>query len=108
LSNAAGRSHGVHEPIDEPIPIISRLNGDPIEHQAIRLQRGEHEGEVIAEAFLIQDPVRIIDHDKDTVGGMESDARIPHHHRNLLGSGGCEPLRHARRSLYTPDKEPSR
>jgi hypothetical protein len=75
----------LHEPIDEPVPIIGGFNDHTLHRSPIRLQRRQEEGQVIAEAFLIQHSVRAVDHDQDTIRGMEIDARITHHHRNLLG-----------------------
>ena len=101
------RIAGTHEPIDEPIPIIGGLDGNALQRGSKRFQCGEDQGQLIREPFLVEHPILVIEHHDDAVGGMQIDSRITPH-RSLLGLGGCEPPRHARRSLYTPDQEPSR
>jgi len=79
----------VHQPIDQPVPIIGGFHDHALHGGPIGLQRSQDKGQIIPQALLIQHLIGVITHNDHTIGGMEIDSRITLHGYLLVKVDEC-------------------
>lgn len=74
---------GVHEPVNEPIPIIGGLHGNALERLPEGLKGRDDYRQLVAQSLLAHHAIVLVLHHDDTVRPMQIDAGIVLHHRTL-------------------------